>query len=112
MEFTRANIFNKNIRGLPKTISRVVKSLKNIKNIFFQTRMFHIHDRVGIGWNSKIQHLYFNKILLNTFETRLTYNCAHLRSTKEILTFFILTLGDTGWYLVLLGQYRTVGVDI
>ena len=44
-------------------------------------------------------------------ETRLTYNCAHLRSTKESLTFFILTLGGTVWYLVVLGQYRTVGVD-
>ena len=46
------------------------------------------------------------------FKTRLSYNCAHLRSTKESLTFFILTLGGTGWYLVVLGQYRTVGVDI
>ena len=44
--------------------------------------------------------------------TRLSYNCAHLRSTKESLTFFIMTLGGTGWYLVVLGQYRTVGVDI
>ena len=45
--------------------------------------------------------------------TRLSYNCAHLRSTKESLTFlFFLTLGGTGWYLVVLGQYRTVGVDI
>ena len=45
-------------------------------------------------------------------KTRLSYNCAHLRSAKESLTFFILTLGGTGWYLVVLGQYRTVGVDI
>ena len=59
-----------------------------------------------------------------TYQTRLTYNCAHLRSTKESLTFeydicwywvsrrrYWLVLGGTrsvwgrnGWYLVVLGQ--------
>ena len=42
-------------------------------------------------------------------ETRLTYNCAHLRSTKESLTFKYF---DTGRYWLVLGQYRTVRVDI
>ena len=32
--------------------------------------------------------------------TRLTYNCAHLRSTKENY--------GTGWFLVILGQYGAV----
>ena len=41
--------------------------------------------------------------------TRLTYNCAHLRSTKESPTFECF---DTGWYLVVLGQYRTVHVQL
>ena len=39
--------------------------------------------------------------------TRLTYNCAHLRSTKEslILEYDTGSLeGGTGWYLVVLGQ--------
>ena len=48
-------------------------------------------------------------------ETRLTYNFAHLRSTKEsptVRNVNILTLGGTGWYLMVLGQYRTVRVDI
>ena len=40
---------------------------------------------------------------------RLTYNCAHLRSTKESLTFEYF---DTGRYWLVLGQYRTVRVDI
>ena len=31
--------------------------------------------------------------------TRLTYNCAHLRSTKESLTFEYF---DTGWYWLVL----------
>ena len=52
-------------------------------------------------------------------ETRLTYNCAHLRSTKESLTFeYDIYDGtgsvedDTGWYFVLLDQYGAVRVDI
>ena len=40
-------------------------------------------------------------------KTRLTYNCADLRSTKESLTLE----GGTGWYLVVLGQYGAVLVD-
>ena len=51
--------------------------------------------------------------------TRLTYNCAHLRSTKESLTFEYdiydgngSVEGGTGWYLVVLHQYRAAGVDI
>ena len=40
--------------------------------------------------------------------TRLTYNCAHLRSTKESLTLE----GSIAWYLVVLGQYGAVLVDI
>ena len=36
------------------------------------------------------------------------YNCAHLRSTNESLTF---EYGGTGWYwLVILGQYEAVMV--
>ena len=35
------------------------------------------------------------------------YNRAHLRYTKEILTLE----GGTGWYLVVLGQYRLVLID-
>ena len=46
---------------------------------------------------------------LNIDETRLTFNCAHLRSTNESLTFKYF---DTGWYWLVLGQYRTVRVDI
>ena len=52
-------------------------------------------------------------------ETRLTYNCAHLRSTKESLTFEYdiydgtgSVEGGTGWYLVVLGQYRALQIDI
>ena len=40
-------------------------------------------------------------------QTRLTYNCAHLRSTKESLTFEFgtwLVEDGTGRYLVVLGQ--------
>ena len=57
--------------------------------------------------------------------TKLTYNSAHLRSTKKSLTFKYDILwymmiydgtgsleGGTGWYLVVLGQYRAVWVDI
>ena len=68
--------------------------------------------------------------------TRLTYNCAHLRSTKESLTFEYLDItwywwywasrrqywlvlggtgsvwGGTGWYLVVFGQCKVVLVDI
>ena len=54
--------------------------------------------------------------------TRLTYYCAHLRSTKESLTFeyfdterYWLVLdgtwsveGGTGWYLMVLGHYRVL----
>ena len=42
-------------------------------------------------------------------KTRLTYNCAHLRSTKESLIFKYF---DTGRYWLVFGQYRTVRVDI
>ena len=42
-------------------------------------------------------------------KTRLIYNFAHLGSTKESLTFKYV---DTGRYWLLLGQYRTVRVDI
>ena len=65
---------------------------------------------------------------ITNIEIRLTYNCAHLRSTKKSLTFeydiwwysarrrrYWLVLGGTGsvWgsnglYLVLLSQYRAV----
>ena len=65
-------------------------------------------------------------------KTRLTYNCAHLKSTKESLTFeydirwywvsrsrYWLVLGGTGsvwggngWYLVLLGQFNLVLLGI
>ena len=38
----------------------------------------------------------------NIFETRLTYNCAHLRSTKESLTDSVEC--GTGWYLMVLGH--------
>ena len=55
-------------------------------------------------------------------KTRLTYNCAHLRLTKESLTFkyfdtgrYWLVLGGTGsvwggigWYVVEMGQYGAV----
>ena len=41
---------------------------------------------------------------MNNTPTRLTHNCAHLRSTNESLT----VEGDTGWYLVILGQYGEV----
>ena len=51
--------------------------------------------------------------------TRLTYNCAHPRSTKESLTFEYdiydgtgSVEGSTGWYFVLLDQYGVVRVDI
>ena len=40
--------------------------------------------------------------------TILTYNCAHLKSTKESLT----VEGGTGWYRVGLGQYGAFLVDI
>ena len=70
--------------------------------------------------------------MTTTSETRLTYNCAHLRSTKESLTFeyeiwwywvsrrrYWLVLGGigslwsgTGIYLMVLGQFRVVLVDI
>ena len=46
--------------------------------------------------------------LLSHNVTRLTYNCAHLRSTKEGLTFeydIWWYWGSNGWYLVVLGQY-------
>ena len=53
---------------------------------------------------------------VNVSKTRLTYNCAHLRWTKESLTFEYdgtgSVEGGTGWYLVELGQYRVVLVDI
>ena len=41
---------------------------------------------------------------LNIDETRLTFNCAHLKSTKESLT----VEGGTGWFLVILGHYGAV----
>ena len=50
--------------------------------------------------------------------TRIKYNCAHLRWTKENLTLDMTydgtgsVEGGTGWYLVVLGQYRAVQVDI
>ena len=51
--------------------------------------------------------------------TRLTYNCDHLRSTKESLIFEYdiydcteSVEGCTGWYLVELDEYRAVQVDI
>ena len=47
--------------------------------------------------------------------TRLTYNCAHLRSTKESLTFKyldIMALMVLGQYGVILGQYAEEMVDI
>ena len=44
-----------------------------------------------------------------SIQTRPTYNCAHLRSTKESLTYKYF---DTGRYWLVLGQYRTVRVDI
>ena len=44
----------------------------------------------------------------NKEKTRLTYNCAHLRSTEESLTLE----NGTGLYLVVLGQYGAVLVDI
>ena len=54
--------------------------------------------------------------------TRLSYNCAHHRPTKESLTFFLfwhrLVLGGTwsvedsgGWYMIILGQYEAKLVD-
>ena len=54
---------------------------------------------------------YQNKIMR---ETRLTYNCAYLRSTKESLTYDGTgsVEGGTGWYLVVLCQYWAVRVDI
>ena len=36
------------------------------------------------------------------YKTRLTYNCAHLRSTKESLTDSVEC--GTGWYLMVLGH--------
>ena len=67
---------------------------------------------------------------LSALITRLTYNCAHLRSTKEILTFeycdisflyhvsigchwlihdgTVSVWGGTGYFLVILGQYGAV----
>ena len=53
-----------------------------------------------------MQRVHISKSL---FKTRLMYNCAHLRSTKESLTFEYF---DTGRYWLVLGQYRTVRVDI
>ena len=59
--------------------------------------------------------------------TRLTYNCAHLRSTNESLTFehdiwymmvydgkwwYMSVEGGTGWYLVVMGQYGEVLLGI
>ena len=44
---------------------------------------------------------YMIHMIKNKRKTRLTYNCAHIRSTKESLTLE----GGTGWYLVVLGQY-------
>ena len=44
------------------------------------------------------------KYIIPSLVTRLMYNCAHLRSTKESLTLE----GSTGWYLVVLGQYKLV----
>ena len=48
-------------------------------------------------------------------ETRLTYNCAHLRLTKESLTFendiwwyWVSRRGSTCWYFVVLDQYNLV----
>ena len=41
-------------------------------------------------------------------KTRLSYNCAHLRSTKESLTLFVLTLVGTWWYLVSIGQWGLI----
>ena len=50
-----------------------------------------------------------NISLKKVTKTRLKFNCAHLRSTKESLTFKYF---DTGRYWLVLGQYRTVRVDI
>ena len=48
-------------------------------------------------------------------QTRLTYNCAHLRPTKESLTFefniYYYWVSRRRYWLVL-GQYGTVQVDI
>ena len=72
------------------------------------------------------------QILEEQEQTRLTYNCAHLRSTKEILTFeydewwnrvsvgrYWLILGGitpvwgfTGCYLMVLSQYNFVLLGI
>ena len=70
-------------------------------------------------------------IICLELKTRLTYKCAHLRSTKESLKFeydiswywvsrrrYWLVLsgagsvrGGPGWFLVILGQDRVVLVD-
>ena len=50
-----------------------------------------------------------NISLKKVTKTRLKFNCAHLRSTKESLTSKYF---DTGQYWLVLGQYRTVRVDI
>ena len=56
--------------------------------------------------NIKVQYRRIN-LDKKLFLTRLTYNCAHLRSTKESLT-----LEGSGWYLVALGQYGAILVDL
>ena len=57
------------------------------------------HSLAFVNWTTmgKIQTGY----KCNNKSTRLTYNCAHLRSTKETLTFEY----DIWWYWVSVGQY-------
>ena len=105
---------------------------KHLKWLFpeFQSCVHASLDK--LGWKGAS----FSKIFVHAKKrsrvTRLTYNCAHLRLTKESLTFeydiwwywvsrrrYWLVLGGTGsvwggtgWYLVVLGQYNFVLLGI
>ena len=49
-------------------------------------------------------------MVLSIAQTRLSYNCAHLRSTKESLPFEYLDISLFGEHLEVVGQYGAVRV--
>ena len=77
----------------------------------------HLHDFQCVWVFDLTQlHHFWTGSKKRYFETRLTYNSAHLRWTKESLTFeydlWWYLEGGTGWYMVLMSQYEEVLVDI
>ena len=94
------------IKHRSDTSQDALKMFQNISNGPVK-QSFLMYDML----KAKIDRLALKIISKNKkpFKTRLTYNCAHLRSTKESLTFKYF---DTGRYWLVLGQYRTVRVDI